>query len=475
MEQFFRVDAQLAGNIIDVLNLDLPCNFYVGHKCGVLIREGKDINFSIAFTSILFPGWGYLLVIFGYLHQIKHMHWQSSQRLDQVHYDIRGPIYLKALEMEAAGQKIIPLNIGNPAAFGLEVPQALREALTKSIDHAGGYTHQLGNINAREAITQYASQMGILGTDINHVVIGNGVSELILMSMQALLDAGDEVLVPAPDYPLWTAAINLAGGVAVHYPCIEENGWQPDPDEIRKKINKRTKALVVINPNNPTGAVYSLECLNQLVAIAEEFKLVLCSDEIYDHVLFDERKHVSCASLGSQTLFLTYGGISKNHYAAGYRAGWLILSGRKQEASGFMDGLQLLASMRLCSNALAQAAIPVALQNFEQIGIAVRPGGRLFEQKNKVVQRINAMRGLSCTDPGGAMYVFPSYDKDLFRFENDQDFVLQLLVKKHVLLVPGKGFNHHDDQHFRLVFLAGLSQLDDALDRMQELLYENRL
>ena len=414
-----------------------------------------------------------MLAIFGYLHQMKPMHWQSSQRLEYVHYDIRGPIYLKALEMEAAGHEIIPLNIGNPAAFGLEVPVELREELAKAITRSGGYTHQLGNKNAREAIVQYANQMGIWDADLNHVVIGNGVSELILMSMQALLNPGDEVLVPAPDYPLWTAAINLAGGVAVHYPCIEENGWQPDLDQIRKKINTRTKALVVINPNNPTGAVYSLDCLNQLVAIAEEFKLVLCSDEIYDHVLFDERKHVSCASLGTQTLFLTYGGISKNHFAAGYRAGWLIMSGLKKEASDFMDGLQLLASMRLCSNALAQAAIPVALQNFEQIRNAVRPGGRLFEQKNMVVERLNSMQGLSCAVPGGAMYVFPSVDKKVFRFINDQDFVLQLLVKKNVLLVPGKGFNHHDDHHFRLVFLAPISQLDEALDRIQELLHEN--
>ena len=402
------------------------------------------------------------------------MHWQGSQRLDNIHYDIRGPIYLKALEMEASGQKIIPLNIGNPAAFGLEVPEALKDELKKSIPQAGGYTHQLGNKAAREAIAAYAALNRIKDVNEEQVVVGNGVSELILMSMQALLNPGDEVLIPAPDYPLWTAAVNLAGGVAVHYPCDEENGWQPDISTIRKQISHRTKALVVINPNNPTGAVYSLSCLTQLVSLAEEYQLVLCSDEIYDHVLFDDRTHVPCASLGENTLFLTYGGISKNHFAAGYRAGWMIISGKTHHATGFMEGIQLLASMRLCSNALAQTIIPEALHHFDDIKQSVSPGGRLYEQKNAVLHRIHNIKGLQCSVPGGAMYVFPSFLKEAYRFENDQDFVYQLLLQKQVLLVPGRGFNHVDDLHFRLVFLAQLDVLNNAFDRIEELLYENR-
>ncbi len=403
------------------------------------------------------------------------MHWQGSQRLDNIHYDIRGPIYLKALEMEASGQKIIPLNIGNPAAFGLEVPEVLRDELKKSISQSGGYTHQLGNRAAREAIAEYAALNRIKNVNEEQVMVGNGVSELILMTMQALLNPGDEVLIPAPDYPLWTAAVNLAGGVAVHYTCEEENGWQPDMIAVRNQITPRTKALVVINPNNPTGAVYSTSCLQQLVNLAEEHQLVLCSDEIYDHVLFDNRMHVPCASLGENTLFLTYGGISKNHFAAGYRAGWMIMSGKTHHATGFMDGIQLLASMRLCSNALAQSIIPAALQHFDDIKQSVNPGGRLYEQKNAVLQRIQNIEGLQCSVPGGAMYVFPSFLKEAYRFQHDQDFVYRLLLQKQVLLVPGRGFNHVDDFHFRLVFLAQPDVLNNAFERIEELLFEYRI
>lgn len=409
-----------------------------------------------------------------YLRQMKGMHWEKSQRLNDIRYDIRGPIYMKALEMEAKGQTIIPLNIGNPAAFGLKVPEVVQQALAESLPLSGGYTHQLGHINAREAVAAYATKMHISGVSAEHIVIGNGVSELILMSMQALLNSGDEVLVPSPDYPLWTAAVGLAGGTAVHYNCDEQNGWEPDLIDLETKITTKTRALVIINPNNPTGAVYSESCLRSMVALAEKNNLVVCSDEIYDHVYFDEGSHLPSASVAADTLFLTYGGLSKNHFAAGYRAGWMIMSGNTRKATAFWEGINLLASMRLCSNAPAQSVIPVALQHFGDIKNSVGPGGRLYEQKNYVVNRINAIEGLQCSPPKGAMYVFPSFDKTRFTFPSDEAFVLQYLAEKEVLLVPGKGFNHTDDCHFRLVFLAELEVLHQALDRMESFLMEHK-
>lgn len=402
------------------------------------------------------------------------MSWEKSQRLNDIRYDIRGPIYMKALEMEALGQAIIPLNIGNPAAFGLEVPPILQEALKNTLPTAGGYTHQLGHLVAREAVAEYAAKMKIAHVTPKEVVIGNGVSELILMSMQALLNAGDEVLIPSPDYPLWTAAVGLAGGVAVHYKCDEQKEWEPDLEDLASKITPKTKALVIINPNNPTGAVYGDPCLKSMVALAAKHNLVICSDEIYDHVYFEERTHTACASISADTLFLTYGGLSKNHFAAGYRAGWMIMSGDIHRASGFWEGMNLLASMRLCSNAPAQSVIPLALQSFEEISKSVSPGGRLYEQRNYVVNRINRIEGLSCTTPKGAMYVFPCFDKERFDFPSDETFVLQFLAEKGVLLVPGKGFNFMDDCHIRLVFLAEMQVLKTALDRLETFLNDHR-
>ncbi len=402
------------------------------------------------------------------------MYWEKSQRLNDIRYDIRGPIYSKALEMEASGQSIIPLNIGNPAAFGLEVPKIIQNELIESLGESGGYTHQLGNIQAREAVAAYATTHKIADISARHIVIGNGVSELIMMSMQALLNAGDEVLVPAPDYPLWTAAVGLAGGKAVHYLCDEKNGWQPDLDDIERKISPKTRALVIINPNNPTGAVYDVECLQSMVDLAQKHHLVVCSDEIYDHVYFNEGSHTACAALGNEGLFLTYGGISKNHFAAGYRAGWMIMSGDTEKATGFWEGINLLASMRLCSNALAQAVIPVALQHFGEIKKSVSPGGRLYEQKTYAVERINSIEGLQCIVPKGAMYVFPSFDKNRFDFQSDEDFVLRYLIEQSVLLVPGTGFNHTDDFHFRLVFLADKEVLSRAFDLLENFLFDHR-
>ncbi|MBK7010247.1 MAG: aminotransferase class I/II-fold pyridoxal phosphate-dependent enzyme [Saprospiraceae bacterium] len=402
------------------------------------------------------------------------MYREKSQRLNDIRYDIRGPIYMKALEMEAQGQAIIPLNIGNPAAFGLEVPDIIQNNLKESLGKSGGYTHQLGNIKAREAVATYATNWQIEGLSPQQIAIGNGVSELILMSMQALLNAGDEVLVPAPDYPLWTAAVGLAGGKAVHYHCDEKNGWQPDLDDIERKISSKTKALVIINPNNPTGSVYNIGCLQSMVDLAQKHDLVVCSDEIYDHVYFDEGSHTACAALSTNGLFLTYGGLSKNHFAAGYRAGWMIMSGDTEKAAGFWEGINLLASMRLCSNALAQSVIPIALQHFGEIKKSVSPGGRLYEQKTYAVERINSIEGLQCNPPKGAMYVFPSFEKNRFDFQSDEDFVLKYLTERNVLLVPGTGFNHTDDHHFRLVFLADKEVLSSAFDLLESFLIDHK-
>lgn len=398
----------------------------------------------------------------------------KSNRLNSLSYAIRGPIFDKAHEMQLAGQSIINLNIGNPAPFGLYAPDEIVHDIILNIQEAQGYSHHLGIFPARKAVMHYTQQIGIPDVTIDDVFIGNGVSELIVMTLQALLNDDDEVLIPSPDYPLWTTAVALAGGKPVHYICDEESDWIPDVQDIKSKVSSKTKAIVVISPNNPTGAVYPKEVLQSIADLAAEKNLMVMSDEIYDKILFDGHKHTPIASLNSDVFYLTYGGLSKNWRATGFRSGWVILSGAKQKATSYIEGLTLLASMRLCANVPAQYAIQTALGGYQSIDDLVSSKGRIYRQGKLCYDRINAMDGLSCAQPKGALYVFPKIDLKKFTFLDDNDFVYKLLTEHKVLLVPGSGFNHRDNAHFRMVFLADTDVLNTALDRMEVMLSEYR-
>lgn len=398
----------------------------------------------------------------------------KSNRLNSLSYAIRGPIFDKAHEMQLAGQSIINLNIGNPAPFGLYAPDEIVHDIILNIQEAQGYSHHLGIFPARKAVMHYTQQIGIPDVTIDDVFIGNGVSELIVMTLQALLNDDDEVLIPSPDYPLWTTAVALAGGKPVHYICDEESDWIPDVQDIKSKVSSKTKAIVVISPNNPTGAVYPKEVLQSIADLAAEKNLMVMSDEIYDKILFDGHKHTPIASLNSDVFYLTYGGLSKNWRATGFRSGWVILSGAKQKATSYIEGLTLLASMRLCANVPAQYAIQTALGGYQSIDDLVSSKGRIYRQGKLCYDRINAMDGLSCAQPKGALYVFPKIDLKKFTFLDDNDFVYKLLTEHKVLLVPGSGFNHRDNAHFRMVFLADTDVLNTALDRMEVMLGEYR-
>ncbi len=399
----------------------------------------------------------------------------KSDRLEHLRYDIRGPVYEKSLELEAQGAKIINLNIGNPAPFGFDAPDEIVHDILVNIRNAQGYVDSRGIFAARKAVMHYTQTQGIKDVTINDVYIGNGVSELIVMSMQALLNNGDEVLVPSPDYPLWTASVALSGGKPVHYVCDEASDWNPDIDDLESKITAKTKAIVIINPNNPTGAVYEKDVLQRIAEIAERHGLVIFSDEIYDKILFDGAVHYPMATLVHDTLCVTFGGLSKNYRAAGFRGGWLILSGKKHHAKSYIEGLTFLASMRICANAPTQYAIQTALGGYQSINDLVLPTGRLHKQIMLVHERLTAIPGISCVKPKGALYVFPKIDLRQFDFKNDGDFVYQLLSEQKVLVVAGTGFNYITPDHFRIVCLPQLDELTLALDRMEFFLESNRI
>ncbi|WP_395343429.1 pyridoxal phosphate-dependent aminotransferase [Ningiella sp. W23] len=392
----------------------------------------------------------------------------QSNKLKNVCYDIRGPILAQANKMEEAGERILKLNIGNPAPFGFDAPDDILKDVIRQLPTAQGYSDAQGIYSARVAVMQYYQQKGIENIAIEDVYIGNGVSELITMSMQALLDSGDEVLIPAPDYPLWTAAVNLSSGTAVHYVCDEQAAWFPDIDDIRSKINSKTKAIVLINPNNPTGAVYSEELLQEIVSLAREHQLVIFSDEIYDKVLYDEAKHTCIASLAPDLFCVTFSGLSKNYRVAGFRAGWLLVSGNKKLASSYIEGLTILSSMRMCSNVPSQHAIQTALGGYQSIHDLVSGDGRLLTQRNMAYERLNEMPGVSCVKPMGAMYCFAKVDEKRFNISSDVDLILELLKDKKILLVHGSAFNLHQGIYFRLVFLPHKDELLPALDRMHD-------
>lgn len=392
---------------------------------------------------------------------------KKSHKLDNVCYDIRGPVMDEAGRMEAQGEKILKLNIGNPAYFGFKAPQNILDIMEKSLDSTEGYSDSKGLLAAREAIVRYCKNKNIPNVTVNDVYTGNGVSELITMSMQGLLDTGDEILVPAPDYPLWTASVTLAGGRAVHYTCDENNHWYPDIEDIERKITKRTKGIVVINPNNPTGVLYPKEVLESIVELARKYELILFADEIYDRLVMDGKEHTALASLAPDILTLSFNGLSKSHLIAGYRCGWMCLAGDKSKAKGYIEGLNLLSSMRLCSNVPAQSVIATALDEDNSAVAILQKGGRVYEQRELVCDYIDSIPGLSAVRPDAAFYVFPKMD-DRFNIMDDEKFALDFLREKHILVTHGGGFHWEQPDHFRIVYLPEVDMLKEACGRMEE-------
>ena len=390
---------------------------------------------------------------------------QKSAKLANVCYDIRGPVMARARALEEEGHRIIKLNIGNLAPFGFEAPEEVVRDVVINLPCASGYSDSRGLFAARKAIMQYAQTKSIAGVQLDDIITGNGVSELIVMSMQALLDAGDEVLVPAPDYPLWTAAVSLAGGTPRHYLCDEASGWLPAIDDLERKVSGRTKALVIINPNNPTGALYPDDMLKALVDFARRHGLIIFADEIYDKMIYDGLSHTSIASLADDLLFITFNGLSKNYRACGYRAGWMIISGNKRIASDYIEGLNMLATMRLCANVPAQFAIQTALGGRQSINDLINPGGRLYRQRELAWSLLTQIPGVSCVKPQAALYLFPKLDRRMYPITDDQQFILELLEEQHVLVVQGTGFNWPEPDHLRIVFLPNADDLHDAVGR----------
>ncbi|GIZ53990.1 pyridoxal phosphate-dependent aminotransferase [Noviherbaspirillum aridicola] len=395
---------------------------------------------------------------------------QKSKKLADVCYDIRGPVLEKAKEMEEEGHKIIKLNIGNLAVFGFDAPDEIVHDMILNMGNAAGYTDSKGLFAPRKAIMHYTQEKKIAGVGIDDIYIGNGASELIVMGMNALLNGGDEVLVPAPDYPLWTAAVSLSGGKPVHYVCDEESGWLPDIDDIKKKITPNTRAIVVINPNNPTGALYPVELLKEIVEVARQHQLIVFADEIYDKTLYDGETHTSIASLADDVLFITLNGLSKNYRSCGYRAGWMVVSGDKKPARDYIEGLNMLASMRLCANVPGQYAIQTALGGYQSINDLVGPGGRLLRQRDLAHKLLTDIPGVTCVKPKSALYMFPRLDPRLYPISDDQKFAYELLAEEKVLIVQGTGFNWIAPDHFRVVFLPNSDDLTEAIGRIARFL-----
>lgn len=392
---------------------------------------------------------------------------RRSERLNNVSYDLCGPLYERANELEQQGHRVTKLNIGNPAPFGFDAPDEVIQHIVRNLQHAQGYSDHKGLLSARMAVKRYYESKGFAAIHPDDIFLGNGLSELIMHAVEALLNQGDEVLIPAPDYPLWTAAVRFSGGKAVHYRCDEAASWFPDVQDIRSKITPRTRAIVLINPNNPTGAVYSKELLQQIVQVAEEHNLVIFSDEIYDKILYEGTEFTSVATLTDAVLCVTFSGLSKNYLAAGFRAGWMLLSGAKHLAQEYLNGLNVLASLRVCSNVPAQYAIEVALEGEQTIYQLTQPNGRLGQQRALAYEKLTAVPGISCVKPMGAFYLFPKLDTTKFNVSTDQQIALDLLSEQHVLLVPGSGFNYPEHDHFRVVYLPELTELNQTMDRLQ--------
>lgn len=393
----------------------------------------------------------------------------KSMKLEHVAYDIRGPVLEEADRMRANGEKILRLNTGNPAAFGFEAPDEVIRDLITNARESEGYSDSKGIFSARKTVMQYY-QLQNIHVDMDDIYIVNGVSEGISMSMQALLDNDDEVLVPMPDYPLWTACVSLAGGNAVHYICDEEANWYPDIDDIKSKITSKTKAIVLINPNNPTGAVYPREILQEIVDIARQNDLIIFSDEVYDRLVMDGMEHIPIASIAEDIFTVTLSGLSKSHRICGFRVGWMVLSGPRQHVKGYIEGLNMLANMRLCSNVLAQQVIQTSLGGQQSIDSMLLPGGRIYEQRNYIHKAINEIPGLSAVKPNAGLYLFPKIDTDMYRIDNDEEFVLNFLKQEKVLLTHGRGFNMNTADHFRIVYLPRVDELTELQEKMARFL-----
>lgn len=400
----------------------------------------------------------------------KMRKFKKSTKLDNVLYDVRGPVVDEAARMEENGTHVLKLNIGNPAPFGFRTPDEVVYDMQRQLADCEGYSSAKGLFSARKAIMQYAQIKGLPNVSVEDIYTGNGVSELINLSMSALLDNGDEVLVPAPDYPLWTACVTLAGGNAVHYICDEEAEWYPDIEDIRKKITDRTKAIVIINPNNPTGALYPKEVLEEIVKVARKHQLIIFSDEIYDRLVMDEEEHISIASLAPDLFCVTFSGLSKSHMIAGFRIGWMVISGNKAMAKDYMEGLNMLSNMRLCSNVPAQSIVQTALGGYQSVTNYIVPGGRVYEQREYIYKALNDIPGISAVKPKAAFYIFPKIDTKKFNIVNDEKFALDLLREKKILIIHGSGFNWAQPDHFRVVYLPRIEVLKDAVEKMSDFL-----
>jgi alanine-synthesizing transaminase len=395
---------------------------------------------------------------------------KQSNKLHNVLYDIRGPLLEHAQRMESEGQRILKLNIGNPAPFGFEAPDAILVDVIRNLPTAQGYSDSRGIFSARTAVSQYYQTRGIQEIGVDDVYLGNGVSELITMSLQALLNNGDEVLIPAPDYPLWTASVSLAGGRPVHYLCVEEEGWLPDLEDMERKITPNTKGIVIINPNNPTGAVYPRHILEGMLELARKHNLVVFSDEIYEKILYEDAEHVNTALLADDVLVLTFSGLSKAYRVCGFRSGWMAISGPKHLAADYIEGINLLTNMRLCANVPAQHAIQTALGGHQSINDLILPGGRLLEQRNKAYELLNAIPGVSTQQAKGALYLFPKLDPEVYPIKDDEQFALDLLKQQKILISHGRAFNWTQPDHFRLVTLPNVDVLTEAVGRIEEFL-----
>ena len=395
---------------------------------------------------------------------------KKSSKLDNVLYDVRGPVVDEAARMEENGTNVLKLNIGNPAPFGFRTPDEVIYDMSRQLTECEGYSNSKGLFSARKAIMQYAQLKKLPNLSVEDIYTGNGVSELINLSMSALLDNSDEVLVPAPDYPLWTACVTLAGGTAVHYICDEQSEWYPDIEDIKKKITDKTKAIVIINPNNPTGALYPREVLQQIVDVAREHQLIIFSDEIYDRLVMDDLEHVSIASLAPDLFCVTFSGLSKSHMIAGYRIGWMVLSGNKALGKDYIEGINMLSNMRLCSNVPAQSIVQTALGGYQSVGEYIVPGGRIYEQREYIYKALNDIPGISAVKPKAAFYIFPKIDTQKFNIVNDEQFALDLLREKKILIIHGGGFNWDKPDHFRVVYLPRIEVLSDAMEKLADFL-----
>ena len=399
---------------------------------------------------------------------MKKIH--KSRKLENVKYAIRGRAMEEACKLESKGINILKLNIGNPAEFGLKVPKKIRKSMKKNIKKAGGYSSSKGIENARIEIKKYYEEKNVIGLDIDDIYLGNGVSELILVSMQALLNEGDEILIPMPDYPLWTAAVNLAGGKAVHYICDEKNEWYPNIEDMENKITNRSKAIVIINPNNPTGSLYPKEILEQIIDLAKRYNLLIFSDEIYDRLIYDNLEHISIASLSEDIPIITFSGLSKSHMAAGFRIGWMLISGNKEHIKDYIQGLNLLSSMRLCSNVPAQHIVEKALKDTKSTKKLFRKGGRLYKQREYIYNELNNIPGITSIKPKAAFYIFPKIDTKKYNITDDEKFILDFLKEKHILFTHGSGFNYNNVDHFRITYLANKKQLKHTIKQLKDFL-----